>query len=137
MTVFFSTTNSKKDFDLVDLLQVLESVFKTNDFEFELINYEYSSVNFDYREVNKDIITFLRRKDDGKLKINYVDFLKFSQFVGQTEDGYFKVLIVPKNISLKISVYDCFFWDIASNNEKAIIELSNHPEIIKFNREIE
>jgi len=138
MRLFFLATNNEINFDLLDLLKILKDVFKTDDFEFELFDYEYNGVNFDWRNINQNIINFLEEENkDIKLIINYTDFLKFAEFINQTEKGSFKVVLPARNISLEVNVYDSYFWNISSNNEKALFRLSDHNKLISFKRRIE
>ncbi|WP_139242099.1 hypothetical protein [Aquimarina spongiae] len=136
--LFFFTTESKIDFDLLELLNVFESVFETNDFVFELLDYEYNDVNFTYENINQSIVSFLKEGiRNAKLIVSYKDFLKFAQFIGHTESGTFHAFSFLQNINLKVSVYDSYFWSISSNDKKVLVDLSKHEQISCFNGKIE
>lgn len=136
--LFFSTTNKEIDFDLLDLLRILVSVFKTDDLKIQLFDYEYNGVKSDWRNINQSIINFLEKEDKSNgLAIGYMDFLKFAKFIQYTENGSFHIFLPSKNINLKINVFDSYFWNISSNDKETLDDLLNHNILAGFNVKIE
>ena len=87
-------------------------------------------------DVNQQIIHFLEEQNQESIKLDFIDFLKFAKFIGQTEDGSFQVLLNSKNINLRISLYGSYFWNIYSDNENLLKNIMESTIISSFNPEL-
>ncbi|WP_348746077.1 hypothetical protein [Tenacibaculum sp. 190524A02b] len=137
MKLFFSTASLKSDFELIDLTYIFSKVFKDDNLIFKIYQYEYNGVKDNWKNINPRIIDFLENENSEYIRVEYNDFIKFAKFINQTENGFFIVSNILKNLDLEVEVFDSYFWSISSKNKDILKEIMRDERIINFNPELE
>ena len=123
MNLFLENVNNNCQFDLVDLLKIIEIEFANDIIEIDFFDYEYNGVKGDWKEINSKIFDVKTNEHIESVKLDFFDFKKFAEFIEMTEDGSFDIILKNSKSIFKVSVYDSYFWNISNENKKHLMQL--------------